>query len=81
MRTVLILLGNELRRFLHDKAALSLTFLVPVVLIYIFGHVFGVTEGGGRADRNPDRGRERNRTRRSPPPSRRHWAKKKPSRC
>jgi ABC-2 type transport system permease protein len=47
MRTVLILLGNELRRFLHDKAALSLTFLVPVVLIYIFGHVFGVTGGEG----------------------------------
>ena len=46
MRTVLILVGNELRRFLHDKTALSLTFLVPVVLIYIFGHVFGVTEGG-----------------------------------
>ena len=47
MRTVLILLGNELRRFLHDKAALSLTFLVPVVLIYIFGHVFGVNGGDG----------------------------------
>ena len=47
MRTVLILFGNELRRFLHDKTALSLTFLVPVVLIYIFGHVFGVTGGGG----------------------------------
>ncbi len=46
MRTILILLGNELRRFLHDKTALSLTFLIPVVLIYIFGHVFGVTEGG-----------------------------------
>lgn len=47
MRTVLILFGNELRRFSHDKTALSLTFLVPVVLIYIFGHVFGVNEGGG----------------------------------
>ncbi len=47
MPTVLILVGNELRRFLHDKTALSLTFLVPVVLIYIFGHVFGVTGGGG----------------------------------
>ncbi len=45
MRTVLILLGSEIRRFLHDKTALSLTFLVPVVLIYIFGHVFGVTGG------------------------------------
>ncbi len=47
MRTVLILFGNELRRFLHDKTALSLTFLVPTVLIYIFGHVFGVNDGGG----------------------------------
>ena len=47
MRTILILVGNELRRFVHDKTALSLTFLVPVILIYIFGHVFGVTEGGG----------------------------------
>ena len=46
MRTILILLGNELRRFLHDKTALSLTFLIPVVLIYIFGHVFGVNDGG-----------------------------------
>jgi ABC-2 type transport system permease protein len=46
MRTILILVGNEIRRFLTDKAALSLTFLVPVVLIYIFGHVFGVAGGG-----------------------------------
>jgi ABC-2 type transport system permease protein len=46
MRTVLILLGNEVRRFLKDRAALSLTFLVPVILIYIFGHVFGVGRGG-----------------------------------
>jgi ABC-2 type transport system permease protein len=50
MRTELILVGNELRRFMHDKTALSLTFLVPVVLIYIFGHVFGVMgDGGGPA--------------------------------
>ena len=48
MRTIFILIGNEARRFLHDKPALSLTFLVPVVLIYIFGHVFGVNgEGSG----------------------------------
>ena len=46
MPTVLILVGNEVRRFLHDKTALSLTFLVPVVLIYIFGHVFGVMGSG-----------------------------------
>ncbi len=43
MRTIFILIGNEVRRFLHDKPALSLTFLVPVVLIYIFGNVFGVS--------------------------------------
>lgn len=43
MRTILILIGNEVRRFLHDRTALALTFLVPVVLIYIFGHVFGVS--------------------------------------
>lgn len=47
MRTTLVLLGNEIRRFLNDKAALSLTFLVPIVLIYIFGHVFGVGRPGG----------------------------------
>jgi ABC-2 type transport system permease protein len=46
MRTILILIGNELRRFATDRAALSLTFLVPVVLIYIFGHVFGTGRGG-----------------------------------
>ncbi len=47
MRTVLILLDSEVRRFLHDKTALSLTFFVPAVLIYIFGHVFGVTGESG----------------------------------
>ncbi len=47
MRTILILIGNELRRFANDKTAIALTFLVPVVLIYIFGHVFGVGRPGG----------------------------------
>jgi ABC-2 type transport system permease protein len=46
MRTIFILIGNEIRRFGKDRAALSLTFLVPVILIYIFGHVFGVGRGG-----------------------------------
>ncbi len=46
MRTIVILFGNELHRFLRDKTALSLTFLVPTILIYIFGHVFGVNDGG-----------------------------------
>lgn len=47
MRTILILLGSELRRFANDKTAIALTFLVPVVLIYIFGNVFGVGRAGG----------------------------------
>jgi ABC-2 type transport system permease protein len=49
MRTVLVLVGNEFRRFAADKAALSLTFIVPLVLIYIFGNVFGVNS----EDRGP----------------------------
>lgn len=46
MRTILVLIGNELRLFLNDKVAIALTFLVPVVLIYIFGNVFGVGRSG-----------------------------------
>ena len=47
MRTLLILIGNELRRFANHKTGLALTFLVPIVLIYIFGSVFGVGRTGG----------------------------------
>jgi ABC-2 type transport system permease protein len=47
MRTILILIGNELRRFANHKTGLALTFLVPMVLIYIFGSVFGVGRPGG----------------------------------
>lgn len=47
MRTILILSGNELRRFANHKTGLALTFLVPIVLIYIFGSVFGVSRTGG----------------------------------
>jgi ABC-2 type transport system permease protein len=47
MRTILILIGNELRRFANHKIGLALTFLVPMVLIYIFGSVFGVGRTGG----------------------------------
>ena len=46
MRNILVLVGSEFRRFRRDKSGLSLTFLVPVVLIYIFGHVFGVSGDG-----------------------------------
>ena len=47
MGIILILVGNEFRRFTKDKTAIALTFLVPVVLIYIFGQVFGVGRAGG----------------------------------
>ncbi len=46
MRAILVLIGNEFRRFTKDKTAIALTFLVPVLLIYIFGHVFGVGGSG-----------------------------------
>lgn len=42
MRIILTLLRKDFANFFRDKAAVSLTFLVPVALIYIFGHVFGL---------------------------------------
>lgn len=42
MRPLLVLLRKDFRCFFADKAAVSLTFVVPFVLIYLFGQVFGV---------------------------------------
>ena len=42
MRIILTLLRKDFANFLRDKTAVSLTFLVPVALIYIFGQVFGL---------------------------------------
>jgi ABC-2 type transport system permease protein len=42
MPTLLTLLRKDFQNFIRDKAAVSLTFIVPVALIYIFGHVFGL---------------------------------------
>lgn len=42
MRILLTLLRKDCANFLRDKVTLSLTFLVPVALIYIFGQVFGI---------------------------------------
>ena len=47
MRTVLTLLRKDIRLFLRNKVAFGLTYIVPLVLVYIFGHVFGVTGSGG----------------------------------
>jgi len=42
MRIILTLLRKDFANFIRDKAAVSLTFLVPVALIFIFGQVFGL---------------------------------------
>ena len=42
MRIILTLLRKDFANFIRDKAAVSLTFLVPIALIYIFGQVFGL---------------------------------------
>ena len=42
MSQVLILLRKGLLSFSRARAAIVVTFLVPVVLIYLFGHVFGL---------------------------------------
>lgn len=47
MSAVLSLLRKDIRLFLRNKTAFGLTFLVPLVLVYIFGHVFGVNSSGG----------------------------------
>ncbi|WP_221029482.1 ABC transporter permease [Actomonas aquatica] len=47
MRTILTLLRKDIRLFLRNKTAFGLTFIVPLVLVYIFGNVFGVTGSGG----------------------------------
>lgn len=42
MSQILILLRKSLISFSRAKPALVITFLVPITLIYLFGHVFGI---------------------------------------
>ena len=42
MSQVRILLRKGLLSFWRNKAAVYITFLVPILLIYLFGHVFGL---------------------------------------
>jgi ABC-2 type transport system permease protein len=42
MRTLLTLVRKDIAVFLRNPAAVALTFLVPIALIYIFGQVFGL---------------------------------------
>lgn len=47
MKTVVTLIGKECSLFLRDRSAVVLTFVVPFVLIYIMGSIFGGGGGGG----------------------------------
>ena len=49
MRTLLVLVRKDFTNFFANKAAVSLTFIVPFALIWLFGQVFGVN----RADSGP----------------------------
>lgn len=42
MNAIRVLLYKSFARFLHNKTAVTLTFLVPVAMIAIFGQVFGI---------------------------------------
>jgi ABC-2 type transport system permease protein len=42
MRVILSLLRKDFALFLRDRATVSLTFIVPFALIYLFGQIFGV---------------------------------------
>ncbi len=42
MRAILPLLRKDFLSFFRNKAAVSLTFIVPFAMIYLFGQIFGV---------------------------------------
>jgi ABC-2 type transport system permease protein len=44
MAVILTLVRKDIANFLRNRAAVSLTFVVPIVLIYIFGWVFGLNQ-------------------------------------
>ena len=49
MRTILVLLGKDFAMLRRNRAALMLSFIVPMLIIYIVGLVFGL----GRTDNGP----------------------------
>ena len=42
MRTILVLVRKDFINFFRNKPALLLTFVIPFVMIYLFGQIFGV---------------------------------------
>jgi ABC-2 type transport system permease protein len=50
MNAIFVLLRKDFANFRRNKAAVSLTFIVPFALIYLFGQIFGVN----RQDSGPN---------------------------
>jgi ABC-2 type transport system permease protein len=46
MNAILVLLKKDFALFLKDRASISLTFLVPFALIYLFGQIYHVNSSG-----------------------------------
>ncbi len=44
MRTILVLVRKDFLNFFRNKAAVSLTFIVPFAMIWLFGNIFGVNK-------------------------------------
>ena len=44
MHPILVLLRKDFTNFRRNKAAVSLTFIVPFVMIWLFGNIFGVNK-------------------------------------
>jgi ABC-2 type transport system permease protein len=44
MHPILILLRKDIRNFLRYRSSLVITFLVPIILIWLFGFVFGINK-------------------------------------
>ena len=44
MHPVLVLFRKDLTHFLRNKPALLLTFIIPFVMIFLFGQIFGVNQ-------------------------------------
>ena len=48
MKTILQLIIKEFRLFLSDRTAVALTFIVPILLISLWGAIFGRADSGPR---------------------------------
>jgi ABC-2 type transport system permease protein len=49
MHPIVVLFRKDFTTFFRSKASVALTFIVPFVLIYLFGQIFGIN----RSDSGP----------------------------